>query len=162
MRNRRLLVGILILGIARPFCLGQGDVSQPAKRQAVLDLAKQLLAKESSAVKPPAGLVDPFNPPAFGAVPVAGKPAAKAHVVISDREILQQIAPSIQPSGMVMFGDQPLLLFGEKKLKVGDSLTITFEGRQYLIVVSGIGQSSFKIRLNHEEITRPITSGNAP
>ncbi len=162
MRSHRLLTGILILGLPASLCLGQGNVSLPAKRQAVLTLANRLLARESVAVKPPADLVDPFNPPSFGAAPVAGQPAAKVHVAESDHEILQQIAPSVQPSGMVSFGGQPLLLFGEKRLKVGDTLTITFEGKEYLIVISRIGQSSFTIRLNHEEITRPITSGNAP
>lgn len=165
MKIRRMLVCILVLGALVASSFGQEAVSSPTKRQATLDLAARLFAsQEASAATIPADLVDPFNPPGFGAPPAVmpGKPGEVAHTVASDREILEKIAPSIAPSGMMLFGDQPLLLFREKKLKVGDSLTITFEGTDYVVVIAGIDQSSFKIRLNREEITRPIKPGKVP
>ena len=70
--------------------------------------------------------------------------------------MLQRIAAGIKPSGVMMLGGSPLLLIREKKLKVGDNLTITFEGNAYTLVVTGIDRTSFKLRLNNEEITRPI------
>jgi hypothetical protein len=145
--------------------LGQEAVSNPTKRQTTLDLATRLLApQESPAAALPADLVDPFNPPGFRAqsTTIGGRPGETAHAIASDREILQKIATQIKPSGMLMFGGQPLLLFREKKLKVGDSLTITFEGTDYVVVIAGIDQTSFKIRLNGEEITRPIKPGKVP
>lgn len=165
MKIRRLLVCVLALGALVPLSPGQGEVSSPTKRQTTLDLAARLLAsQENSAPTLPAGLVDPFNPSGFGAppTPAAGQPGEVSHAVASDRVILDKIAPSIAPSGMMSFGGQPILLFREKKLKVGDSLTITFEGTDYVVVITGIDQSSFKIRLNHEEITRPIKPGKVP
>ena len=108
-----------------------------------------------------AELVDPFNPTGFGKKP-AGKSGGAAHTVSSDREILENIASRITPSGMLMFNDNPLLLFREKKLKVGDTLTITFEGTDYVVVITEIERTSFKIRLNREEITRPIKPGKTP
>ena len=51
---------------------------------------------------------------------------------------------------------QLILLMREKKLKVGDYLTITFEGRDYVIELAAIDHSSFTLRLNKEKITQPI------
>jgi len=153
------------LGLGAPLGMAFGQaVSNPTNRQATLDLATRLLTtEEKGTASLPADLQDPFNPAGFGA-PAAtpGKPGEAAHAVASDRQILQEIAKSITPSGMMLFDGQPLLLFREKKLKVGDSLTITFEGNDYVVIIAGINQSSFKIRLNREEITRPIKPGNVP
>lgn len=164
MKVPRLIIGLLAVG-ALGFCpVVRGQVSNPTKREKVIELARSLLAKSPQKASLPAKLVDPFNPEALAAPPPTpgAKPAEAPRGTASDREILRQVAPSIEPSGVMMFGSERLLLFGEKKLKVGDTLTITFEGKKYLLVIAGIGQSSFKIRLNNEEITRPINSGNAP
>ncbi|HTX65128.1 MAG TPA: hypothetical protein VMD31_05110 [Opitutaceae bacterium] len=158
------LFAVLLLGASLTRVLGQEEISSPAKRQATLDLATRLLAtEEKGAASLPADLADPFNPPGFGA-PVAGvsKTGEVVHAVATDRDILQKIAGQITPSGMMLFDGQPLLLFREKKLKVGDNLTITFEGTDYVVVITAIDQTSFKIRLNREEITRPIKPGKAP
>ena len=157
MRIDRLVTGMAIACGLAVLAFGQGSVSPPAKRQTTLDLANRLLAsREKTAAALPADLVDPFNPPGFGAAAPESRPGEVTHAKASDSEILQEIASRITPSGMVMFNDQPMLLFREKRLKVGDSLTITFEGTDYVVVISAIEQNSFKLRLNREEITRPI------
>ncbi len=148
---------LIIMSMTAAHC-GWAEVAGPAKRQAVVDLANQLLAVGKSVPTLPPQLVDPFNPPSFGAVPAShGKgPGDDAHHVVSDREVLEQIARRIDPSGIVSFNNQPMLLFGEKRLKVGDTLTITFDGKNYVVVVAAIDPTSFTIRLNREEITRPV------
>ncbi len=158
MRIYRLLSGVALGVGLSALCLGQGAVSTPAKRQTTLELANRLMAARANTVSAlPADLVDPFNPPGFGAAPAAGsRPGGPAHAKASDAEILEEIASRITPSGMVLFNGEPILLFREKRLKVGDSLTITFEGTDYVVTISAIDQNSFKIRLNQEEITRPI------
>ena len=164
MRIALVLSAVLFAGAAA-IVRGQGSVLAPAKRQHVLELASRLLAsKETAKVTLPAELVDPFNPPSFGAAPAtANRPGEAAHAKASDSEILREIASRITPSGMVLFDGEPYLLFREKRLKVGDHLTITFEGTDYVVVITAIGETSFKIRLNREEITRPIIKpGKAP
>ena len=157
-----MLVSALALCAPGLISFGQGMIANPAKRDAALELAVRLLApRENPAAALPAELVDPFNPTGFGKKP-AGKSGGAAHTVSSDREILENIASRITPSGMLMFNDNPLLLFREKKLKVGDTLTITFEGTDYVVVITEIERTSFKIRLNREEITRPIKPGKTP
>jgi hypothetical protein len=158
MRIDRLLPGVALVCGLGVLCFGQGTVTTTAKRQATLDLANRLLAsREKTTAALPADLVDPFNPPGFGAPAATDSRLGQAtHTKASDREILEEIASRITPSGMVLFDGQPFLLFREKRLKVGDDLTITFEGTDYVVVISAIDQNSFKLRLNREEITRPI------
>jgi hypothetical protein len=152
MKTYRRLVCILVLSMP---VLGLAQVSSPAKRLETLDLAARLLApKENPASLLPADLVDLFNPSRFGAQ--AKMNDALRPTLGSDREILLKIAENIKPSGMLMMHGEPLLLFREKKLKVGDTLNIAFEGNDYVLVITGIEPTSFKISLNHEEITRPI------
>jgi hypothetical protein len=125
-----------------------GDVASPGKRQATLDLASQL----------PDELVNPFNP---GFKVVANSNAVRTPSS-SDREVLEKIASTITPSGMMMFGGRPLLLLREKKLRVGDNLKMNSDGFDYTVVITAIEETSFRLRLNHEEITRPIKPGKNP
>lgn len=163
MKNSYLLICAMASCASGLIAFGQETVSSPTKRQAALEEAAQLVAPRNSVVSAlPAELVDPFNPVGFGAPPARGKKGDAAHTPTSDREILENVATRITPSGMMMFGDQPMLLFREKKLKVGDNLTITFDGADYVVVITAIDRTSFKIRFNREEVTRPIKSGKVP
>ena len=158
MRQRIFLTCIVCALVVGPVSRAQ-DVSNPTQRQASLDLAAKLLAaKANPAAALPEDLVDPFNPTALAGPALTVKPGTGVPVTAasSSTEILQRIAAGIKPSGVMMLGGSPLLLIREKKLKVGDNLTITFEGNDYTLVVTGIDRTSFKLRLNNEEITRPI------
>jgi hypothetical protein len=165
MKMHRMLVCVLALGAPGLISFGQEVISNPSKRQATLDLAAQLLAaRENPTEKLPAELVDPFSPPGLGAIPAPSvvRSGDTVRASSSDLDILEKIAPHITPSGSLMLNGQPVLLFREKKLKVGDSLTITFEGTTYVVVITAVDRSSFKIRLNREEITRPIKPRKVP
>jgi ribosomal 50S subunit-recycling heat shock protein len=163
MKTHRLLVCILVLGTAGLISFGQEAVLNPSKRQTTLDLAAQLLAaRENPTEKLPAELVDPFNPLGFAGPAKPSATVRQAGRVNSDLDLLERIAPHITPSGALMLNGEPVLLFREKKLKVGDTLTITFEGATYMVVITAVDRSSFKIRLNREEITRPIKSRKVP
>jgi hypothetical protein len=157
MKTHRALLIALALAAPGLTAFAQATATSPAKRQAALELAAKLLApRPDPAASLPAGLVNPFDPAASRKVGVIASGA------LSDREILERIAARIAPSGAMMFGDHWILLLGEKKLKVGETLTINFEGADYVVVITEINRTSFKIRLNREEVTRPIKSGKAP
>ena len=64
------------------------------------------------------------------------------------------------PSGIARFDGEAILIFGQKKLKVGDRLTITFEGADYDLEIAAINSTTFTLRYNGEEITRSIKPGN--
>jgi hypothetical protein len=165
MNLHRVLVGVLVLGAPLTVAWAQSPVSAPGKRQAALDQASLLLApRQNPAASLPADLVDPFNPPAPGIQATSGpvKPGEVVRGGVTNRDILQRLAPRITPSGVLLFGGQPMLLFREKRLKVGDTLKITVEGAEYSVTISAIDPTSFKIRLNGDEVTRPIKPGKVP
>lgn len=170
----------LIVGFGASFMLVAGligaeaksDLNRPEARVPVVELAVRL--SEPALPEPlPADLVHPFNPAAFGqpdpeelralaAVQAAASAAAVQGKPSTDREFLQLIAARIVPSGTLMLGNDPLLIFGRKRLRVGDHLTVSYDGRDYELELTGIDRTNFTLRLNHDEITRPIKSAKSP
>lgn len=148
------------------------DVLPANRREATVNLARELLEHRKYAVKP-ADAVSPFAPPAFDepdpeelraqreAAANAAAASASARPA-GDRDVLDRLAELIVPSGIVRLGGREILLFGQKKLKVGDRLTITFEGSDYDLDITAIGATTFTLRYNREEITRSIKPGKQP
>jgi hypothetical protein len=142
-------------------------VLSPAKRQAALERGKSLLASQE--IVPLA--VNPFYPEAF-AETVAGLGRSSGTTTATtgggdttaqvptgprgDRELLEAIAKSLKPSGYIVLGGQASLSFGQKRVKAGGILTITFEGSQYTLEITSIDRTNFTLRLNREEFTRTI------
>ena len=142
-------------------------VLSPAKRQAALERGKSLLASQE--IVPLA--VNPFYPEAF-AETVAGLGRSSGTTTATtgggdttaqvptgprgDRELLEAIAKSLKPSGYIVLGGQASLSFGQKQVKAGGILTITFEGSQYTLEITSIDRTNFTLRLNREEFTRTI------
>ena len=139
-------------------------VLSPTARHNRLDAVKKILSPGESAL--PAPLVDPFHPAAFagvssglGAAPAAGSTVDNSGAPSApkgDQAVLQAIAAGLKPSGVFVIGGQPTLAFGQKKVKAGSFLTITFEGNSYTLEITAIDRSNFTLRLNREEYTRPI------
>ncbi len=157
MKIHRILLAGLALAAPGLAAFGQGRATSPANRQVSLELAAKLLAPRADPTATlPDGLVNPFNPAA------SRKSGVSAPAAVSDHDLLERIAARITPSGAMMFGAHPILLLGEKKLKVGDTLTINFDGADYVVVITDVTPTSFRVRLNREELTRPIKPGKAP
>ncbi len=145
------------------------DILPPARREASVKTALALAAAPK-VTSLPAGLKNPFFPSGFStpdsaelkALAAEGKAPAQAATPESETQILSDIAAWMNPSGTLKWGSTTFLLVGEKKLKVGDHLMITFKGHDYDVGISAIDGSSFSLRLNHSEITRPINTGTSP
>ena len=73
--------------------------------------------------------------------------------------MLATLADKLSPSGIAIIGGEPILLFGSRRLKIGDQLTVTYEGADYNLDITAITRTTFTLRLNREEITRPIKPG---
>jgi hypothetical protein len=148
------LIFILILSIA----LRGQDVPTPQKRMLTLDIARKLLTTDTLIEAPDVlESKNPFNRKSIvsetkhtDTVPV---PAA-----VSDRDLLMLLAPQILPTGSLQMGGKVMLLFGQKRLKIGDSIPIVFKDSTYDIKVSSIDRTTFTLRYNNEEIIRPIKS----
>jgi hypothetical protein len=142
------------------------DIASPVTRQAPLKRAQELAA-EPTPVPLPSSLVNPFNPPAFGEpdpeeqAAIAAAKAAEAAAAVKDRpateaDLLARIAEKITPSGTVTIGNEPLLIFGQKRLRVGDTLTVSYDGKDYKVELTAIQRSTFSLRFNRAELTRRI------
>jgi hypothetical protein len=135
-----------LLAIGAAAQLYSADNSSFPRRQETIELAAQLLAPQKDPTAHlPANLVNPFNPQAR----MDEKAKGAKSPLGSDREILEKIAAEIRPSGMMVLGDRPLLIFQEKKYQVGDTLKRSFEGVDYTVEITAIESSTFRIRLNH-------------
>jgi len=155
-----------------PALAQKSDLATPQERRAAVDLAAKLIQPRELSALPPE-IVVPFSPAGFDqpdpeevkAQMAAAAAAAAAGVSArpaGDRGVLESLADKLAPSGTAVIGGEPILLFGQKKLKVGDRLTITFEGADYDLDITAIGRTTYTLRLNREEITRPIKPGKKP
>jgi hypothetical protein len=147
-------------------------VVAPAKRAESLALAQKLFAAREAAA--PADLIDPFHSEAFATAAAtsgtvaagstnstlpSGAGAAGATRPAGPRnthDLLVAIGDALRPSGYIVMGGEPSLSFGQKRVKAGGTLTITFEGAEYTVEVTAIDRTNFTLRLNNEEYTRPV------
>ncbi len=158
------LAGFTLVHAAEPVV--STTVLSPSKRQEMLDQAAKILAaRETTAVTS-----DPFHPAGFEElVAESGRPAgtpasagsketatAQPAAPRNDRDLLQSIGTGLKPSGFFVLGGSPTLVFGQKRVKAGGTLTITFEGTEYTLEVITIAPPNFTLRLNREEFTRTI------
>ena len=166
-RSRYCSLGVFLLAmLASSFAATPSDIAPIAARQEAVALAQRLLEQNAiSALS--ADVVNMFNPAAFGrpdAEELAAMEAARAAEAAasakskptSDAGLLSLIAERVVPSGTVTLNNEPLLIFGQKRLRVGDRLTVTYDGRDYTLELTEIQRFTFTLRLNRAEITRRI------
>jgi hypothetical protein len=165
------LAGLMVLALAMAAAearAARADVPPVAQRATIVEKAARFA--EAPVVEPLASdLVNPFNPEAFGqpdpeelrAIEAARAAAAAAagQAPVRTTGVLERIAERISPSGTLELNGQPYLIFGQKRLRVGDLLTVTFEGRDYTLELVAIDRVTFTLRHEREQITRPIQPG---
>ena len=156
---RKYSLGIIAL-LAGVMAAAQ-DVSNPTKRIDALAQAKALLVPKTT----PTAAKDPFHSEAFGEAlaAVSGRgasgetgPAKPVQGPRSNRDLLQSIAANLKTSGFFVLGGEPTLVFGQKRVKAGGTISIRFEGTDYTLEIVSIERPNFTLRLNREEFTRPI------
>ena len=142
------------------------DIAGIAARRDIVASANRLL--ETRTIAPlPDDIVNLFDPVAFSqpdaeelaaiAAAQAAEAAANAKTrPANDAELLRFIAERVSPSGTVTLNNEPLLIFGQKKLRVGDRLTVNYDGKDYNLELTAIQRFNFTLRLNRAEITRRI------
>lgn len=139
-------------------------VTPAPKRAEALAAAQAIVQPRDPSL--PAGLANPFFSEAFAA---AAGMAAAAPAGVDDsaaaasksgprspRDLLAAISDALRPSGYIVMGGVPSLSFGQKRVKAGEPLTITFEGTEYTVEIAAIDRTHFTVRLGNETYTRPI------
>lgn len=149
-------------GIVSEVVAQRADILPPLRREVVVEQANRLIDPE-----PQAELTEDINSPFYpnslkpqqeeSAADVITGPVLPSHVApASVYELLDKIAPQINPTGAITLGGNPLLLFGQKRIQIGDQLPIFYDGKRYTLVITRIESSNFTLRLGAAEVTRPI------
>lgn len=135
----------------------ESDLAPIEVRKKSVELAAKLAKVDAPESLADTGLAQPFNPPGFGveARPVADSAPGPAKA-FGDRELLAALVQKIQPKGTMSLGSTLLLSFGKKNLRPGDHITVNFEGQDFNLELVSFDRTNFTLRLNHEDITRPI------
>ncbi len=137
-----------------------GQVATPTRRASAVAAAKKLLTVTEHGAIP--NLVDPFHsdtvvqPPIDKVPDEPGKPPKPGPKVDDSSRLIRAIAAALKPSGHFVIGGEPNLVFGQKRVKAGGHLSITFEGTAYTVDITAITNTTFTLSLNGEEYTRPI------
>jgi hypothetical protein len=165
----RLFLGACVMAGATGMLSAQRSDILPPQRRAPIVEQVQTLVNPPPPAELHAELNNPFFPNSlkpeddFLTAPIPQDTEGPAQVApASVYELLETIAPQINPTGAITLGGQPLLLFGQKKIRIGDQLPIIFEGERYTLVISRIETSSFTLRLGAAEVTRPIKPNSSP
>jgi hypothetical protein len=153
------IIRIALLVLIIPAIEGNAkSVVSTVVRNEKIELAKSLLESrtqgDSSSFK---GLTNPFSTSGrtLNRISVKPKPGISKKIY-TDSEIVKAVAAKINPTGIVRIGGEYFLLFGQKRLKVGDILTINYKNQSYPIIISAIKNNQFTVRLNGEEIVKSI------
>ena len=130
------------------------EVATTAKRQSAITTSETMLSQAVGAF--PADALDPFHSPFF-ADAAQGRPAADPSAKPAPHvSLLATLAAGLKPSGNFLIGGEPVLVFGPKRVKTGETLIVSHEGTTYTLEITAINRTSFTLRLNQEEFTRPI------
>ncbi len=165
--RKPFLIPLLICGVGATVARGEpaADIPSPLKRKDTVEFAQTLVSTQPGVVQTgnEGSYKNPFSP-AEGGVSSSSSIAPSGEKASAPGEIVElvQIAPNITPSGSVRIGGESFLMFGQKRFKVSDHLPIVFEGKSYDLEIVEIQSTSFTLRLNGVEITRPIKSVTKP
>lgn len=161
-------LAVVLTGVMPTSAFAQrSDILPSQRRQPAVDLALEIVGR----VKPEAlapEINNPFYPNSLKAPPPpppmeegSTEPVEPVYQgPVSNIELLEAVAPQITPSGTMILGGYPLLLFGQKKIQVGDKLPILYEGQRYTLTISAIEGSNFTLKIGNAELTRPIKPAN--
>jgi hypothetical protein len=130
------------------------DIPPANKREATVELGNRLSKLNVPFTGTiPETILNPFDPS-------AGKIISKGNRPESDRDLLIALAQQLSPRGTAELGGAPYLLLGQKRIKVGEKLSIPFENIPYEVEIIAIDRTTFTLKFNEEEYTRPVLLSN--
>ena len=163
--NSNNYISLLLLPILTAVCSAQvvrSDVPAPSLRTNIISKATALLERRKHlSDNIPTAARNPFNPLASDVVVQATAPT-RSRLPSSGKELVALLAGQVAPTGSAERDGQRFLLFGQRKVKVGEGIPITFENTQFELEVTAIEGGTFTVRLNQDEFTRPIKPGKTP
>ena len=155
--RRFLLSSALLAGGVSLQAESKPDLVAPKLREQVVADAVRVAQARNSEVTLPSPTPNPFIPRELApSGPPSAAPEATPVVPVNGAEILARIAAQIPATGTVTIGGEPILLLGQKRLKVGELFTISFEGRSHELQLAAVTSTSFTVRRGENVHTRPV------
>ena len=147
--NRKTLS---ITAVVAAFCplwvqILEAQVRSPEERLDVIETARSLVYPDFKSLEDlTEGVVThPFFPRRDTAIP--GQTTQSA---------LARIASGISVEGTIQMGGERYLLLQGRRVGSGDYLPVQYEGRTYQVRIEEVTASSYKLRLNDEEIEKNL------
>jgi flagellar biosynthesis component FlhA len=151
-----ILVFLAVIGAEPSLCAqGASAISTPAARLAVVAVVDKVNG-ESAPMAADSITVDPFNPPKANMSPEEETDTASKSSSMSDDQLAVVLAAQIQPTGSMMQGGEPYLMFTERRQKIGDKVAVTFDKVEYIVEIVSIANNRFRIRYKDKEAERTI------
>lgn len=134
-----------------------GQVALPTAREAVLLRAERFGVEEVEQIRGRFERIrDPFYPEQPEVEASAPASVVEAPPAPSDGEILRAVAERIRPSGVMRYGSEIHLIFGERRIKAGDFISVTYEGAEYRLQLMKADTGEFVLRLNEDVISQKL------
>src|SRR5690606_18935228 len=116
------------------------DIPSWKQREGVIAAANALIEAQKTPVPAPEGLINPFvGPEEIVAETKEEPPPVAITTALAESELLARLAAQIPASGTANLGGSAILLLGQKRLKVGDVIRLSFEGKSYEVSIAHIG-----------------------
>lgn len=133
------------------------EVASPKVREKVVADAVRVAATRNTPSPLPAPLPNPFvGKEEVRAEEHVSAPAAASEPALGGGDLLASLAARIPSTGTVIIGGEPILLVGQKRLKVGDTFAISFEGQTYELSIAAVTSTSFTVKRGENIHTRPV------
>lgn len=150
-----LLTGSAIAGQAG------AQVSTPESREEILQDAERFTAVDPVAASGAfSEALNPFYPESHYPTPPPEADVSAPTLAQAERGSqlpdLRQLAEQVRPTGVMQFGPQTMLLFGERRLGEGDVVPVQHMGTNYSVEIISVSKNSFTMRFNEEVLSKRI------
>ncbi len=150
--NLRPIISAAVL-CALPSALRAADTSSadPGSFEKTHERIEALFRGRDATPILPANLPDPFSRPDDRRL--RPRPSEAANPVLSDRALLERLAPAIQIRGIVEAAGRPSIIINRKLFEAGDKLTVLYGDSPVEIVIKQITSETFTLGYKDAELT---------
>lgn len=134
----------------------QADIPPPDTRVAVVTAVKKVMESRGNPAEISEDSISPFTGKVRAAEPEPDYSNLPVPVGLSGPELLSQLAGKIPSTGTLVFGGNALLLIGPKRVKIGETIAVNHDGKDYQLTLTAVTSTTFTVKLGDELSTRPV------